>query len=195
MKPYTSPVQPRIATTALFLVPLIVYLHQRIILLRAAHHLFFEPLHDRGMLGQPLRAQTRRIRRFLDTALVTHWSVVLFGLVLECLFWLGLKCSEGKDAMVYSKFRLAFRLLMVVQWYMIVGARSLNNKGAKIASVLFFAIVALNLVDATRDLKRFGLTPRVVARYRSIATDVLIWYGSVHVYVALRKNSSRLVRI
>jgi hypothetical protein len=109
---------------AWFVIPLIVFLHQSIVVKGAAGRLLLDPLNDRGQLGQPSRSWRTGLRHRVDSFITARLAVNFFGIVLEILFWLVLKGSEGTHATVGSETQLGFSYHFVVHWwrlYMIVG--------------------------------------------------------------------------
>jgi hypothetical protein len=117
LEPFTGTLRPRIISTAWFMIPLIVFLYQSIVVKAAVGRLLLDPLNDRGQLGQRSRSRRTSLRHRADALITAPWAINSFGLVLESLFWLALKGSEGTHAAVASKERLIISLVLISYWY------------------------------------------------------------------------------
>jgi hypothetical protein len=98
------------------MIPLIVFLYQSIVVKAAVGRILLDPLNDRGQLERS-RSWRTNLRHRADALITAPWAVNSFGLVLESLFWLALKGSEGSHAAVASKKRLIISLVLVSYWY------------------------------------------------------------------------------
>jgi hypothetical protein len=156
LKPYIGTLRPRVVNAAYVIMPATVYLYQTFIVDGAAKRLFLEPLNDRGQLQQISRSWTRSFRRRIDTAMTAHWAVILFGPVLDGLFWLMLKGSEGKDA-AYSKLKLFVAITYMAHWYLLIGTLGTRGLGVKIAEWYYVVVVLVILGSAAHDLITSGL--------------------------------------
>jgi hypothetical protein len=98
------------------MIPLIVFLYQNIVVKAAAGRLLLDPLNDRGQLERS-RSWRTNLRHRADALITAPWAVNSFGLVLESLFWLMLKGSEGTHAAIASGERLIISLVLISYWY------------------------------------------------------------------------------
>jgi hypothetical protein len=116
LEPFTGTLRPRIISTAWFMIPLIVFLYQSIVVKAAVGRILLDPLNDRGQLERS-RSWRTNLRHRADALITAPWAVNSSGLMLESLFWLALKGSEGSHAAVASKKRLIISLVLVSYWY------------------------------------------------------------------------------
>lgn len=188
LKPYIGSLRPRLVTTTWFILPIIVYLYQNFIMKEAAKRLFLEPLNDRGQSERPSKSWTRSFRRRLDTVIVAPWSVILVGPILDGLFWLGLKCSEGKHSTIYSKLKLLIALTYLSYWYLFIGTVGTKGWGAKIAGWYFLFVMMLLFIGAAHDLVIRGLTTGVLTQYLALFLNLLIFTWTIK---TLRKDKKR----
>lgn len=166
LSPFIGTLRPQLINVAWFVMPILVYTYQHFIVKGAARRLFLAPLNDRGQLQQPSRSPVSKLRHGLDTLIAHPWSVILVGPVFDGLFWLGLKASEGREATIRSKKRLVINTIVVLYWYLFIGAVRW-----KVTRWLFFVSVAAIVFGAMHDLWTEGLSS----------------YGFVH-YVVLFVN-------
>jgi hypothetical protein len=153
LEPFTGTLRPRIISTARFVVPLMVFLYQSIVVKAAARRLLLDPLNDRGQLGQRPRSWRTNLRHRADALIAAPWAVNSFGLILESLFWLALKGSEGSHAAVADKERLIISLVLVSYWYLYM---CVDN--VRVMTVYYFCtIVSLN-IGFLHDIVTVGLS-------------------------------------
>jgi hypothetical protein len=157
LRPYLGTLRPVFVTAAWFLMPLTVYLYQENIVKAVAKRLFLEPLNDRGQQGLPSSSWTRRFRRRIDAAIVSSWSVILVGPIIDGLFFLTLKMSEGENFVIYSKFNLISAVTNVSYWYCYIGNWG-NKSSGRSLTWLFWTSQALLCAAAAYNLVFFGLT-------------------------------------
>ncbi|KAF7675969.1 hypothetical protein GT037_005474 [Alternaria burnsii] len=121
--PYTGNTRLILIIPAWFIMPLVVYLYQSVILQHVAKRRFLEPLSYRGQPSWPFRFGERNLRHRIYAALVAHWHIMLFGPVLDGLFWIILVRSGRMTfkGTFLSRFQLLLTLLMVAQWYLSLG--------------------------------------------------------------------------
>jgi hypothetical protein len=187
LKPYVGTLRPRVVKVTLFIMPLVVYLYQRIIMEGAAKRLFLEPLNDRGQLDRSSRSWTRRSRRRIDAAIVASWSVILVGPVIDVIFWLILKGSEGRHA-TYSKSKLLIAVTYMSYWYLFIGTVGTNGRGAKMAKWYYFVVVMLLFAGALHDLITLGLRRQVMLDYFSLFLNLFFFTWTIKV---LRRDKRR----
>lgn len=166
LRPYIGTLRPYLITVAWFLIPLLVYLYQNVIMKGAATRVFLAPLNDRGQLGQPSATWAMKIRHCVDAAIVAPVSITLFGPVLDSLFWLAIKMSEGDQSTIRSKKSLAISTLTISYWYL-----TFMSNGWKFTTWYYF----------------FAKTVIVAAIVHTVITEGPTAYGLV-TYVALLFN-------
>jgi hypothetical protein len=172
MAPYTDNVRPRFIKAAWFIIPPIVYLYQSIILQQAAKRLFLEPLNYRGQPSWPSRFGARNLRRRIESAMVAHWSAMLFGPIVDGLFWIILTASEGKRCVAHFKFHLLATLIMVVQWYVALGTKDPNVVIGRGTRRFYICIMVLCFAGVSYDWYTNGLTLDVFLRYLELLLQV-----------------------
>jgi hypothetical protein len=181
LKPFTGTLRPRIISTAWFIIPLIVFLYQSIVVKAAAGRLLLDPLNDRGQLGQPSRSWRTSLRHRADALITAPWAVNSFGLVLESLFWLVLKGSEGMHAAVASKERLVISLVFVSYWYLYM---CVDN--VRVVMLCYFFMITVFTTKFLHDIDTVGLSATGVSDYISLFLNVWLFTWSIR---ELRKCS------
>jgi hypothetical protein len=83
---------------------------------------------------------------------------MLFGPVLDCLFWIVLRGSEGKRSVTYFNFQLLIALPMVAQWYLSLGTSDSNvvlGRGAQrfYVFIIFLCFAKLGYDACTNRLR------------------------------------------
>jgi hypothetical protein len=174
LAPYIGEIRPLLIKAACFIIPLVVYLYQSVILQQTARRLFLEPLNDRGQPSWPFRFGTRNLRRRIDFAMVAHWSIMLFGPALDGLFWIVLKGSEGKRSAVEFKFHLLATLAIVAQWYLALGTRDPNVFLGRGTRRLKICVMMLCFAGVSYDLYTNGPTWDVFLRYFELYLQVIM---------------------
>lgn len=178
LTPYIGTTRPRSIMAAWFIIPFAVHLYQTVVLQQAAKRLFLEPLNHRGQPSWPFRLGARDLRRRIDAAMVAHWSVMLFGLALDGLFWIFwiiLKSPEGKRFAVHSKFRLLFQLTIVAQWYLNLGMRDCNVWLTRSSKFLYICSVMFCFAELTTyGLYVVGLTLKLCLGYFILFLQVVL---------------------
>lgn len=138
---YIGPIRPGIDTAAWFLVPLAVYLYQRIIVKAALQRLLLD--NHRSHIHRP-SARTSRVqtlRRRIDAVVTAHWTIVFFGLILDILFWLIF--SSHLQFSLYATYNLLFRLSALVYFYLKLGSKRRYARVERFAKWLFIFMVML----------------------------------------------------
>ncbi|KAH5429435.1 hypothetical protein HBI32_070870 [Parastagonospora nodorum] len=189
LRPYIGTLRPKLDTLAWFIMPLLVYLYQKKIVKRAAKQLFLEPLNDRGQQNLAISGSwTRRIRRQIDAAIVSYWSIILVGPIIDGLFFLALKGSEGKNCVIRSKLNLLVAVTYVSYWYLLVGFSGTKGWGRKFTGWYFYVLVALLCASATHDLVVLGPTTNVLTKYAVLCLNM---FGVVWISRYLGKGERR----
>jgi hypothetical protein len=172
--PYTGSIRLSFVRTACFIMPLVVYLYQSVFLQHVAKRRFLEPLNYRGQQGWPSRFGTKNLRRRIDSAMVAHWSIMLFGPVLDGLFWIVLRGSEGNNSVKYFQFQLLVALPIVAQWYLTLGTRDPNFIRGKSTQRFYVCITVLCLAGITYEActSPTGLTGVIVVRYSEVFMQI-----------------------
>jgi multidrug transporter EmrE-like cation transporter len=167
LKPYIGQARSRSVTVMWFVMPLIVYFHQHVIMKGSARRLFLEPLNDRGQLDRPSESWTGGLRRRVDVLVVAPWSVILAGPVLDCLFWLILKGSEGTQTTIHSKEQLIVATLTVSYWYLFIG-----TKQCKLTTWYYFFVTMVFFAAALHKLTTSGLTAYGLLPYLALFFNI-----------------------
>jgi len=183
LRPFIGTLRPLLITAIWLVMPIVVYSYQHFIVKGAARRLFLAPLNDREQFHQPSRSRLGKLRYGLDTLIVHPWSVILVGPALDGLFWLILKGSEGRQAMIRSKKQLVISTLVVAYWYLFIGA--VNWKLTKWS---YFVVAATIIVGAMHELWTKGLTSYGMLQY--IVLFVNLWMITF-TFNALRRSSRR----
>jgi hypothetical protein len=157
--PYTGSIRSDFIITAWFIMPLVVYLYQSVILQHVAKRRFLEPLSHRGQLSWPFRFGERNLRHRIDAALVAHWHIMLFGPVLDGLFWIILAGSGGMTfkGTFLSRFQLLLTLLMVAQWYLSLGTEDPNVVLGRDAQRFYIFLMVVGFARLVYDACTAGL--------------------------------------
>jgi hypothetical protein len=173
--PYTGSIRPSLVRTAWFIMPIVVYLYQSVIVQHVAKRRFLEPLNYRGQQSWPSRFGTNNLRRRIDSAMVAHWSIMLFGPVLDGLFWIVLTGSEGNRSVKYFQFQLLVALPIVAQWYLTLGTKDPNFIRGRGTRRFYICIMVLCLAGVTHDActSTNGLTEAIVARYFEVFLQII----------------------
>jgi hypothetical protein len=158
LAPYIGTIRPRLIKAAWFIIPLVVYLYQSVVLQQAAKRLLLESINDRGYRGSSLRSRARSFRRRMDATMVANWPVILFGPTLEGLFWIIVKGSEGHGSTIRSKVVWLYQILALVQLYLVLGTREEGEWTAKVAPWLYKGLTMFWLAMLMHYLFTFGLT-------------------------------------
>lgn len=174
LRPYIGTARPVAVTVAWFVIPVVVYLYQNVVLKAAAKRLFLEPLNDRGRLHTQATSWTKDLQRRMDTTIVAPWSVVLFGPVLDGMFWLALKGSEGTQSSIESKQRLLISTIFVSYWYFYIGA---NDR--KIVTWYYLISFSIVIADSLYKLVTVGLTVYGMIPYCVLLINIWIFKTTV----------------
>jgi hypothetical protein len=182
VKPFTDENRRIIIGAAWFIVPSVVFLYQAIILQYLAKRRFLKPLNDRGQPSWPSRFVTRNIRRRMESAMVAHWYIMLFGPILDGLFWIILIGSEGKRSVDHLNFPLLASIVMIMQWYFGLGTSDPSIVLGTAAKRIYFVIIMLCFVGLVYDVYTKGFTRDVYVRYVELVLQVSL-VGSVMPFV------------
>jgi hypothetical protein len=174
LKPFIGTLRPRIISTAWFMIPLMVFLYQSIVVKAAAGRLLLDPLNDRGQLGQRSRSWRTSLRHRADALITAPWAVNSFGLVLESLFWLALKGSEGTHAAVASEQRLIISLVLVSYWYVYM---CVDN--VRIVTRVYYCAIGALIEGFLYDVVTMGLSAIGVSEYMSLFLNVWLFTWSI----------------
>jgi hypothetical protein len=174
LAPFTGPLRPRIINTARFTIPLLVIVYQSIVVQAAAGRLALDPLHDRGPLGPRSRAWRTGLRHRADALITAPWAVYSCGLVLESLFWLALKGSEGSRAAVASKVQLVISLVLVSYWYLYM---CVDN--VRVMTLYYYCTITSLTMRYMNDDVIVGRSARGVSGYISWFLDVILFTWSI----------------
>jgi hypothetical protein len=159
--PYTDVVRPH-------------YLYQSIILQQAAKRLFLEPINYRGQPNWPSGFGSRNLRRRIDSVMVGHWPIMLFGPALNSLFWIILAVSEGRDSQKYLKFQLLIALPIIAQWYVALGTSDRSVVMGRGIRWFYICVIILCFVGVLYDAYRDGLKEDVLMRYRELYLTIIL---------------------
>jgi hypothetical protein len=156
------------------MIPLMVFLYQSIVVKAAAGRLLLDPLNDRGQLGQRSRSWRTNLRHRADALITAPWAVNSFGLVLESLFWLALKGSEGTHAAVASKERLIISLVLISYWYLYM---CVDN--VRVVTRFYYCTIGALIEGFLYDVVTVGLSAIGVSGYISLFLNVWLFTWSI----------------
>jgi hypothetical protein len=175
LEPYIGTIRPRLNMAAWFIIPLVVYLYQSVVLQQAAKRLLLNSINDRGHRSSSLSSRARRFRRRIDAAMVAHWPAILFGPALDGLFWIILKGSEGHGSTIRSKAVLFFQISVIAQWYLVFGTREKGEWTAKVIPWSSKGLKIFWLASMMYNLLTFGLTWFVFMDF--LQTSLVLYSG------------------
>jgi hypothetical protein len=175
LEPYIGTIRPRLIMAAWFIIPLVVYLYQSVVLQQAAKRLLLESINDRGHRSSSLRSQARSFRRRMDATMVAHWPAILFGPALDGLFWIIVKSSEGHGFTIRSKAVLFYQILVIVTWYLMFGTRKEGEWTVKVILWLCKGLWMFWLAIMMYNLFTFGLTWSVFVEF--LQKSLALYFG------------------
>ena len=183
LRPYIGTLRPYLITVAWFLIPLLVYLYQNVIMKGAATRVFLAPLNDRGQLGQPSATWAMKIRHCVDAAIVAPVSITLFGPVLDSLFWLAIKLSEGDQCTIRSKKSLAISTLTISYWYL-----TFMSNGWKFTTWYYFFAKTVTVAAIVYTVITEGPTAYGLVTYVALLFNIWVFQWTVR---RMRKDKQR----
>lgn len=136
---------------ATIIIPWLAYLYQSTILRQAAKRLLLKPLSDGRQPSRPLRFFIRNPQHLIDAAMVAHWSIMLFGPVLDWLFWVTLLSVERSRVDFNFELDLSLRFTIITLWYVQFTTRDPSNRVETTRRCIYNSILILCFSKATYD--------------------------------------------
>jgi hypothetical protein len=192
--PYTDVVRPHLVIAACFIMPLVVHLYQSIILQQAAKRLFLEPINYRGQPNWPSGFGSRNLRRRIDSVMVGHWPIMLFGPALNSLFWIILAVSEGRDSQKYLKFQLLIALPIIAQWYVALGTSDRSVVKGRGIRWFYICIIILCFVGVLYDAYKDGPNEKVLIRYWELYLAIILGRSTLPFVLSISRLTTTEIR-
>lgn len=169
--PFTGNIRP--SFVAWFIMPLVVYLYQNVILQHVAKRRLLEPLNYRGQPSWPFGSGERNIRHRIESAMVAHWHIILFGPVLDGLFWIIL-AGFVRHSPKYFGFKLLVTIVMVTRWYVCLGTEDPNVVSGRHARRFYFLIIVLCFATLVYEWHITGSTWNMLGEILGLLSKVFL---------------------